>query len=127
VTVLDASALIAFLDPSDALHPDAVSRLLALEAPRLLVSPITHAEILVGPARAGTVAATQAALGLLGVSEVALAQDAAPRLAELGVTTGLKLPDCGVILAAQQSENAAILSFDERLLAAAGRLGLLAR
>jgi predicted nucleic acid-binding protein len=126
VIVLDASALIAFLDPSDALHADAVSRLLALDARRLLVSPITHAEILVGPARAGTLAATQAALALLGVGEVALQQDAARRLAELRVTTGLRLPDCCVILAAQQSENAAILSFDDRLLAAAGRLGLLA-
>jgi predicted nucleic acid-binding protein len=123
--VLDASALIAFLDPSDPLHADAVSRLLTLDARRLLVSPITHAEILVGPARAGTVAATQAALGLLGVSEVALPDDAAPRLAELRVTTGLKLPDCCVILAARQSE-CTVLSFDDRLLAAAGRLGILA-
>lgn len=123
--VLDASVLIAFLDPSDALHADAVARLLALESRRLLVSPITHAEILVGPARAGTIAATQAALGLLGVSEVSLPDDAAPRLAELRVTTGLKLPDCCVILAAQQSAST-VLSFDDRLLAAAGRLGLLA-
>jgi predicted nucleic acid-binding protein len=121
--VLDASALIAFLDPSDALHADAVARLLTLDARRLLVSPITHAEILVGPARAGTIAATQAALGLLGVSEVGLPDDAAPRLAELRVTTGLKLPDCCVILAAQQSE-CTVLSFDDRLLAAASRLGI---
>ena len=55
------------------------------------------------PARAGTVAATQAALSDLGISEVALPADAAPRLAVLRVTTGLKLPDCCVILAAQQS------------------------
>ncbi len=123
--VLDASALIAFLDPSDALHGDAVTRVLTLDSRRLLVSPITHAEILVGPTRAGTIAATQAALGLLGVKEVALPDDAAPRLAELRVTTGLRLPDCCVILAAQQSE-CTVLSFDHRLLAAVGRLGLLA-
>lgn len=121
--VLDASALIAFLDPSDALHSAAVSRLLALESHRLLLSPITHAEILVGPARAGTFAATEAALDTLGIGEVALPPDAAPRLAELRVQSGLKLPDCCVILAAQQS-RCAVLSFDDRLAAAAGELGL---
>ena len=122
--VLDARALIAFLDPSDALHEQAVSCLLTLSSPRLLVSPLTHAEILVGPTRAGTLAATQAALNDLGVSEVGLPADAAPRLAALRVETGLKLPDCCVILAAQQSARA-ILSFDDRLIAAADGLGLL--
>ena len=126
MTVLDASALIAFLDPSDALHADAVQHLLTLDPGRLLVSPITHAEILVGPSRAGTMGATQAALGLLGVSEVGLPEDAAPRLAELRVTTGLKLPDCCVILAAHQS-HCAVLTFDDRLSAAARDLDLLPR
>ncbi len=124
--VLDASALIAFLDPADALHENAVARLLSLGPRRLLVSPITHAEILVGPARAGTLAATQAALSALGVSEIGLPADAAPRLAGLRVTTGLKLPDCCVILAAQHSE-CAVVSFDDRLLAVAGGLGLVPR
>ncbi len=124
--VLDASVLIAFLDPSDALHDDAVSSLLTVDPGRLLVSPVTHAEILVAPVRAGTVAATQAALNDLGISEVALPADAAPRLAGLRVSTGLKLPDCCAILAAQQSA-CPILSFDDRLTAAARSLGLLPR
>jgi len=123
VIVLDASVLIAFLSPADALHGDALSCLVALGSRRLLVSPITHAEILVGPARAGTLAATQSALTGLRVAEVALPADAAPRLAGLRVTTGLKLPDCCVVLAAQQSQ-CAILSFDDRLAAAAAGLGL---
>ena len=101
--VLDASVLIAFLDPSDALHDDAVSSLLRVDPRRLLFSPVTHAEILVAPVRARTVAATQAALNDLAISEVALPADVAPRLATLRVSTGLKLPDCCVILAAQQS------------------------
>jgi predicted nucleic acid-binding protein len=124
--VLDASALIAFLDPSDALHDDAVSCLLALGSRRLFVSPITHAEILVGPARSGTMAVTQAALRVLGISEVGLPADAAARLAVLRVTTGLKLPDCCVILAAQQSK-CDVLTFDDRLSAAARDLGLVPR
>ncbi len=124
--VLDASVLIAFLHPTDALHDDAVSCLVTLGSRRLLISPITHAEILVGPARAGTLAATQSALTDLGLAEVALPADAAARLAGLRVTTGLKLPDCCVILAAQQSQ-CAILSFDDRLTAAAAGLGLAVR
>ncbi len=121
--VLDASALIAFLDSSDALHAEAVSSLLALGSHGLLVSPITHAEVLVGPARAGTLANTQAAIGVLGVTEVALPPDAAPQLAGLRATTRLRLPDCCVILSAQQSA-CPILTFDDRLKTSAAKLGL---
>jgi len=53
VIVLDASALIAFLDPVGALHGAATASMLALEGRRLAISPLTHAEVLVGPARAG--------------------------------------------------------------------------
>lgn len=120
--VLDASALIAFLDPSDALHDTAITALLELGGRRLLLSPITHAEVLVGPARAGTLAVTQAALGALGVTEVALPPDAAARLAGLGSATRLKLPNCCVILAAQQSA-CPILTFEARLATAAAALG----
>lgn len=123
MTVLDASALIAFLDPSDMLHGRAVASLKTLDAGLLRVSPVTHAEVLVGPTRAGTLAATQGALATLGVSEIALAIDAAPRLATLRVTTRLKLPDCCVLLAAQQS-GAAILTFDDRLASVARKLAL---
>jgi len=123
VIVLDASVLIAFLDPSDAMHGEAVSSMLDLGTHRLLVSPITHAEVLVGPARSGTLASTQAALNALGVMEVALPADAAPQLAGLRATTVLKLPDCCVILAAQQSAST-VLTFDRRLAAVATTLGL---
>jgi predicted nucleic acid-binding protein len=123
VIVLDASLLIAFLDPSDAMHGEAVSSMLDLGAHRLLVSPITHAEVLVGPARSGTLAHTQAALSALGVTEVALPGDAAPQLAGLRATTALRLPDCCVLLAAQRSAST-VLSFDRRLAAAAAALGL---
>jgi predicted nucleic acid-binding protein len=118
VIVLDAGALIAFLDPGDALHPAAVASLLTCSEHELAVSPITHAEILVGPTRAGTLARTQEALAALRVSEVGLPVDAAPRLAGLRAGTGLKLPDCCVILAAQQCAGA-VLSFDDRLTAVA--------
>ena len=121
--VLDASVLIAFLDPSDGMHGQAVSIMLELGAQGLLVSPITHAEVLVGPARSGTLAGTQGALSALGVAEVALPADAAPQLAVLRATTALKLPDCCVLLAAQQSASS-LLTFDRRLATVAATLGL---
>lgn len=121
--VLDASVLIAFLGPSDALHERAVASVLALAAHDLGVSPITHAEILVGPTRAGTLDRTRAALSALAVTELALGPDAAPRLAGLRASTGLKLPDCCVVLAAQHAVGS-ILTFDERLASGARRIGV---
>ena len=116
--VLDASTLIAFLDPSDALHATAVASLLTCSEHELAVSPITHAEILVGPTRAGTLSRTQDALTALRVCEIGLPVDAAPRLAALRAGTRLRLPDCCVILAAQQCAGA-VLAFDNRLTAVA--------
>ena len=121
--VLDASALIAFLNPGDALHGRAVASVLARGARGLALSPITHAEVLVGPTRAGTLAATRQALAALGVAEIRLPDDGAQRLAALRARTRLRLPDCCVILAAQQS-GGAILTFDDRLSAAAGELAV---
>jgi predicted nucleic acid-binding protein len=121
VIVLDASALIAFLNRSDALHERAVASLLALGPQPFAISPITYAEILVGPTRAGRLDRTRAALATLGVAETALPADAAPRLARLRLDTSLKLPDCCVILAAQQG-SASILTFDDGLVSAARRL-----
>jgi len=118
VIVLDASALIAFLDPADALHGAATASMLALEGRRLMISPLTHAEVLVGPVRAGTLGPTRAAMTDLAIAEVALPADAAIRLAQLRARTRLRLPVCCVVLAAQQS-RAAILTFDDRLAAAA--------
>lgn len=121
--VLDASVMIAFLGPADALHDRAVATLIACGPQDYAISPITHAEVLVGPTRAGTLDRTSAALAALGVSEIPLPSDAAPRLARLRAETALRLPDCCVILAAQQA-RAAILSFDDRLAGAARLLGL---
>jgi predicted nucleic acid-binding protein len=56
---------------------------------------------------------------MLKVSQVALLPDAAERLARLRAGTGLKLSDCCVLLAAQQSSAEAVATFDDRLAAAA--------
>ncbi|HZV74671.1 MAG TPA: type II toxin-antitoxin system VapC family toxin [Conexibacter sp.] len=120
--VLDASVLIAHLDQHDAHHTLATERLLEVADQRFGASPITLAEILVAPIRAGRQADAQAALRTLDVAEIPLSANAAPRLAALRAETMLKLPDCCVLLAAQDSDGV-VLSFDDRLAREAARLG----
>jgi predicted nucleic acid-binding protein len=123
VIVIDAGVLIAHLDEGDAMHARAVESLLASAEQPLSCSPITLAEVLVGPARHGRLDAARNAVAELGVREIPLAADAALRLASLRVETNLKLPDCCVLLAAQDGTARAVLSFDDRLAHAAAQLG----
>jgi predicted nucleic acid-binding protein len=123
VIVLDASLLIAHLDQHDALHARATEHLLAAADEPFGISSITLAEILVAPTRTGQQTAAQAALGALDVTEIPLPPNAASRLASLRVDTSLRLPDCCVLLAAQDS-GGTVLTFDDRLAREAGRLGL---
>ena len=125
--VLDASVLIAHLDEGDAHHASAVDRLLDVADHSLAASTLTLAEVLVGPARADRLEQARAALRELDVREIAFARDAAPRLAALRADTALRLPDCCVLLAAQDSGAEAILTFDDRLENQAARLGLAVR
>ena len=121
--VLDASVLIAHLDPRDALHEAADERLLDASDQPFGASTITLAEALVAPLRAGALATTRAALRSLGVEELLLPAGAAERLAALRADTGLKLPDCCVLLAAEEA-NGGVLTCDERLARAAADRGL---
>ena len=121
--VLDASVLIGHLDAGDPHHAGAQDLLEASGEEVLGASTITLAETLVSPARAGRLADAEAALQHLGVSELLLGENAPGRLAQLRADVGMKLPDCCVLLAAQ--EHAGIVaSFDADLLAAADKLGL---
>lgn len=123
--VLDASVLIAHFDATDCHHSRAGELLLlaADEARHLGASPVTLAEVLVGPARAGRIDRAAAALGQLGVRPVDLPRDAAMRLATLRAATSLKLPDCCVLLAADQAAGA-LATFDDRLADVARSHGL---
>jgi predicted nucleic acid-binding protein len=56
LTVLDASVLIALLDPNDALHPGATAALTAHAGDDLQIPASAYSESLVGPARSGRVA-----------------------------------------------------------------------
>jgi predicted nucleic acid-binding protein len=121
--VLDATVLIAHLDAGDAHHDAAEAGLLEVADQPFCASPITLAEVLVAPARTGRLADAQAALQALRVTELTLPGDAAERLAALRVATELKLPDCCVLLAAEDGPGT-VLTFDGRLARAAERLGL---
>ena len=122
--VVDPSVLIAHLDERDALHSRSGEALDRSANQPLGCSTITLAEVLVGPARHGRLDAARAAVAGLEVSEVPLGEDAAVRLATLRVATSLKLPDCCVLLAAEDAAAAAILTFDEALARRAEQLGL---
>lgn len=120
--VLDASVVIALFDRDDAHHDPATAFLRSTVGRRRAISTVTLAEVLVGPTRVGRQDGVRRAVERLRIEEVGFPQDAAARLAGLRVATGLRLPDCCVLLVAQPSGTVA--SFDERLRVAAARLGL---
>ena len=121
--VLDASVLIGHLDGNDSHHRRARELLEVSAASPLGASPISLAETLVAPARAGQLDVAREALVRIGVTELSFDEDAAARLAALRATTGRKLPDCCVLLAAQDNAGA-VATFDKDLARAARDLGL---
>jgi predicted nucleic acid-binding protein len=123
VIVLDASVLIAHLDDRDPHHQRARSLLEESGSESLGASAITLAETLVAPARAGRLGEARAALEQLGVSELSFGNEAPGRLAQLRADTARKLPDCCVILAAQEHAGT-VASFDADLTRAARQLRL---
>lgn len=122
LTVLDASVLIAHFDKEDA-HHDRAGQILEA-AGDLRASVITLAEALVTPTRRGALETARTNLARLGVEEVPFGPDASMRLAALRAQTRLKLPDCCVLLAAQDARADMIATFDDRLASATEGMGL---
>ena len=110
--VVDASVLIAFLEPSDVHHVAAVE-MLADAAPPLAVHPVTAAAVLVSPLRNGVADAVWADLLAIGVELDDTPMDPL-QLARLRVDTGCKLPDC-CVLASEDAHGVPVATFDERL------------
>lgn len=116
--ILDASVLIAYLDGDDAQHALA-EELLAREIDDdFAANPLTLAEVLAIPATDGRLEQVRAALRDLDVRELPFPADTAVKLALLRADTGLKMPDCCVLLAAEAAV-ARVASFDDRLTRAA--------
>lgn len=125
--VLDASVLIAHLNRTDPHHARAHQLLTDAAGDQLAASSITLAEVLVAPARTGQLALARATVVELGIHELALGVGGAERLAELRARTRLRLPDCCVLLAAEQTGGATIATFDDRLASHARDLRLTVR
>ena len=121
--VLDASVLIGHLDGRDKHHDRARELLTANAGAPFGASSISLAETLVGPARSGKLEAARGVLDQLAIEELALGADASARLAAIRAATGLKLPDCCVLLAAKE-RNGAVASFNSDLARSARDLGL---
>ncbi len=120
---LDASVLIAHLNPTDVHHVAATDILLRGVPGQMLVHTVTLAEVLVGGVRVGQGTSMLVDLRAAGIV-VAPYDDGEPlRLAEARVHSGLKLPDCCVLDLAVQHQ-ATLATFDEALASAARRLGL---
>jgi len=123
VIVLDASVLIAHVDSTDA-HHDAARRVLHSAAGQdLAASVLTVAEVMVGPARDRRGHVVDEVLDALHIARVPLRPDDAATLADLRATTGLRMPDCCVLHAAQ-TVGGAVATFDQRLADAARQLGI---
>jgi predicted nucleic acid-binding protein len=117
--------LVAYFASAD-LHHEQAGEILQVHADQeWAASVITVAELLVGPARSGPIEVARAvnALARLGIAELPLPQGTAEALAHLRVATGLRLPDCAVLLTAEH-HGAQIATFDARLAAAAQRRGV---
>lgn len=87
--VLDASVLIAHLNPLDAHHDTSTQMLLGASPGGLLVHSITLAEVLIGGARIGRGVEMQADLQAAGVQLAGHDEQEPVRLAQLRATSGL--------------------------------------
>ncbi len=120
--VLDASMLIALLDANDRHHAKARTAL-ADASDDMAINVLTLAEVAVGPARLDRLADVSTAAELLGLRVAPLDGPDWDHLARLRADTGLRLPDCCVLLTAVQ-ESAVLATFDRRLGRSAREAGL---
>ena len=130
LVVLDASVLIAFLDPDDALHDAAVAGLTRHQHDELLIPASAYAEILVAPYRVGgeAVAEVEAFLSDFGVRIQAITPDVARAAARLRSSSrGLRLPDALVLATGDELDADSVLTGDEAWVAVSGRVKLIGR
>ena len=96
--VVDASVLIALLDPGDALHPAATAALSRSAGDDLKLPASAYSESLVGPARRGRMRAAKNAIASLLIDVVPITDRIAEDAAELRARhRRLRLPDALVV------------------------------
>ena len=120
---LDASVIIAHLKRADPHHKAATEILLGGTPGRMLVHTMTMAEVLVGGVRIGQGASMRDDLHSAGIVVAPSDDDEPLRLAELRMSTGLKLPDCCVLDVAIRN-RATLATFDTVLAGEARKRGV---
>jgi len=130
LVVLDASVVIAFLDPDDALHDAAVDALTEHQHDELLIPLSVYAEILVAPYRRGetAVAEVETFLADFSIRVEAMTPSIARAAAQLRSTSrSMRLPDALVLATADALEADSLLSGDESWSRISGRVTLIQR
>ncbi len=113
--VLDASFLIAHLDPSDSLHTSAVAALKARAADDLVLPGSAYAEVLVDPARKRRLGSVRSQIRALLISVEPIGEAIAERAADLRARhRALRLPDALVIAAGEELGAELVLTGDRR-------------
>jgi predicted nucleic acid-binding protein len=113
--VLDASVLIALLDPNDALHTAARAALVRHAGDDLKLPASAYAESLVGPARQGRLAEAKQAIDALLLDIVPITGQVAEQAAELRARhPSLRLPDALVVATGSVLGAAVVLTGDAR-------------
>jgi len=128
LAVLDASVVIAFLDPDDALHEAAVAALTEHQHDQLVIPASVYAEILVGPYRKGVdaVAEVEAFLADLAVRIEAITPAIARAAARLrSDSRSLRRPDALVLATADEVAADTVLTGDESWTTLSRRVTLL--
>ena len=118
-TLLDTSACIYLLDGdhSDPRHSFMADLLRRAhdDAERVVISPVTYAELLVLPIRTQNIEA-EARVTLFATRAVEVLEigaDTASRAASIRATTGLRMPDALIVASAQQHDVNRIVGNDE--------------
>ena len=130
LVVLDASLVIAFLDPDDALHAPAVDALTEHQHNQLLIPTSAYAEILVAPNRRGPVAVAEveAFLADFSICLEALSPAIARAAAKLrSGSRSLRLPDALVLATAEELGAEVVLTGDESWARISGRVTVIQR
>jgi predicted nucleic acid-binding protein len=114
--VLDASVLIAHLDPGDPVHENATAALLQHANDDLRLPASAYAESLVDPARKGRLDEAREKIAALGFPVVPLDESMAARAAGLRARgRQLRLPDALVLACGEELGADAVLTADRHL------------
>jgi predicted nucleic acid-binding protein len=125
--LLDASILIALLDPADGLHAPTLQAVVASAADEIAIPASALAETLVAPARAGKLQAARAAIRLLSLRVTPIDEPVAVEAARLRSRhKALRLPDALVIASGEVLRARTILTGDSRWRSVSKRVTIVA-